>query len=91
MAARGGPARLAAYERAWRESREFRRTHTGLTLGFGLGLALDSLLRALIVYRYPVERSAWLSNVPHTAAMLLMIASSALAGRRFSRIVDAFE
>jgi hypothetical protein len=89
MAARGGSERLAAYERAWKESPEFRRTHRMVTAGFGIALAVDSVLRVLIVYRTPFERAAWLSNVPHTAAIALMVACSALAGRRFSRLVDA--
>lgn len=88
MAAAGGPARIAAYERAWERSAEFRATHRFVTFGFGVGLALDSLLRVLIVYRFPIERSAWLSNVPHVTAVVLMIAVSALAGRRFKRLVD---
>jgi hypothetical protein len=41
------------------------------------------------VYRTPLDRAAWLSSVPHTVAMALMVACSALAGRRFSRLVDS--
>jgi hypothetical protein len=89
MAARGGSERLAAYERAWERSPEFRRTHRMVTAGFGAALAVDSVLRVLIVYRTPLERAAWLSNVPHTAAIVLLVVCSALAGRRFSRLVDA--
>jgi hypothetical protein len=89
MAARGGTERLAAYERAWERSPEFRRTHRMVTAGFGVALALDSVLRVLIVYRTPLDRASWLSNVPHTVAITLMVACSALAGRRFSRLVDA--
>jgi hypothetical protein len=88
MAAQGGPARLAAYERAWELSPEFRRTHRGMTLGFGLALALDSILRVVIVYTFPVDRAAWLSSIPHVTAIVLMVACSALAGRRFKRLVD---
>jgi hypothetical protein len=88
MAARGGAARLAAYEQTWQTSPEFRRTHVLVTLGFGLCLAVDSVLRVIIVYHAPLERAAWLSNVPHTTALILMFITSALAGRRFSRLVD---
>jgi hypothetical protein len=88
MAARGGAARIAAYERTWQTSADFRRTHFWVTLGFGVALAVDSLLRVVIVYQAPIRRSEWLSNVPHLAAMVLMISTSALAGRRFSRLVD---
>jgi hypothetical protein len=59
-----------------------------VTLGFGLALLVDSVLRVLVVYRLPLERAAWLSNVPHVTAMVLMIAVSALAGRKFKRLVD---
>jgi hypothetical protein len=88
MAAKGGPARIAAYERAWVNSDGFRRTHRFMTFAFGIGLAADSMLRVLIVYRFPIEKSSWLSNVPHVTAIVLMVAASAIAGRRFSRYVD---
>jgi len=91
IAAQGGPARLAAFKRAWEQSAEFRRTHRLLTFGFGVGLGIDSILRVIIVYHAPVARSAWLSNVPHLSAMVLFIISSALAGRRFSRLVDQYQ
>jgi hypothetical protein len=91
MAAQGGPARLAAFERTWEQSPEFRRTHRFVTFGFGVGLAIDSILRVVIVYHAPIDRSAWLSNVPHLTAIVLFIAISALAGRRFSRLVDQFQ
>ena len=88
MAASGGPARLTAFERTWDKSPEFRITHRRLTFGFGVALAVDSVLRVVIVYQAPLERSSWLSNVPHVAAISLMIAISALAGKKFSRLVD---
>ena len=91
MAAQGGPARLAAFERTWEQSAEFRRTHRFVTFGFGVGLAIDSILRVMIVYHAPIDRSAWLSNVPHLTAMVLFIMISALAGRRFSRLVDQYQ
>lgn len=89
MATHGDPQRLAAYELAWQRSPEFRRAHKVVTFGFGLALAADSVLRVVIVYRYPVERSAWLSNVPHVVAIILIIAASALAGRTFKRLVES--
>lgn len=91
IAAQGGPARLAAFKRTWEDSVEFRRTHRLVTFGFGVGLAVDSILRVVIVYRAPLDRSAWLSNVPHLTAMALFIIISALAGRRFSRLVDRYQ
>jgi hypothetical protein len=88
MAARGGPARIAAFERTWDKSPEFRHTHIAVTIAFGICLAIDSILRVIIVYHFPVDRAAWLSNVPHMTAIALMVVTSALAGRRFSRLVD---
>ncbi len=88
MAAAGGPARLAAFERTWEKSAEFRQTHRRLSFCFGVALALDSILRIVIVYRAPLERSAWLSNVPHVTAIVLMVICSAIAGRKFGRLVD---
>ena len=88
MAARKGEARLAAFERTWQSSIEFRRTHFWVTLGFGLCFAVDSALRVIIVYSVPPERAMWLSNVPHVTALILFFISSALAGRRFSRLVE---
>ena len=88
MAAKGGPERLAALDRTWERSVEFRRTHRMLTFGFGVGLVVDSILRVIIVYTYALHRAAWLSNVPHTVAIVLMVAFSAMAGRRFGRLVD---
>ncbi len=88
MAARGGPERLAAFERTWDKSPAFRHTHIAVTVAFGVCLAIDSVLRVVIVYHFPIDRSSWLSNVPHLTAMTLMIVTSALAGRRFSRLVD---
>jgi hypothetical protein len=88
MAAKGGPRRLAAYERAWKDCAEFRSTHKIVTLGFALAFFVDSILRIIIVYEFPLDRALWISNVPHVVAITLIIAVSALAGRTFQRIVD---
>jgi hypothetical protein len=88
MAARGGPERLAAYERSWERSGEFRRIHRVVTAGFGLACAADAVLRVVVVYSFPVQQSMWLSNVPHVAAIVLIVAASALAGRAFKRLVE---
>lgn len=88
MVARRGPARLAAYERTWNTSAAFRRLHRIVTCSFGVCLAVDSVLRIVIVYHANLDRAAWLSNVPHVTAMVLMMIASALAGRRFKRYVE---
>lgn len=88
MATQGDPVKLAALEKVWEQSAAFRLTHKIVTASFGVALAVDSVLRVVIVYRFPVERSVWLSNVPHLTAMILIIVTSALAGRRFKRIAE---
>jgi hypothetical protein len=86
MATQGDPARMEAYDKMWDQSAEFRRTHKMVTFGFGLAFMADSILRIIIVYRLPIDRSAWLSNVPHAATILLIVAVSAMTGRRLRRI-----
>ena len=87
IATKGDPARNASYDQAWATSAEFRRIHTMVTTGFGIALIADSILRVVIVYTTPVDRSMWLSNVPHTVAMILFLVVSAMAGRRFKKLV----
>ena len=87
VAAKGDPAREAVFEQVWEQSEEFRRTHRLMTAGLSFALLADSILRGVIVYRFQLEHSAWLSNVPHLAAVLLFVVASAMAGRRFRRIV----
>lgn len=88
MVAAKGSARLAAFDRAWETSAEFRRTHRVVTFLLGVCLAVDAALRIIIVYHFPVTRAAWLSNIPHLSALALMMILSALAGRRFKRLVE---
>jgi hypothetical protein len=88
MAAQGGAARAAAYDRAWERSLPFRRTHQLVTLGFGVALLVDAAQRTAIVLGSPLSRALWLSKVPHAATMGLVLLVSALAGRRFKRLVE---
>lgn len=88
IATKGDPSRNASYDHAWATSAEFRTTHTMVTAGFGVALIADSVLRGVIVYTTPIDRSMWLSNVPHTVAMVLFLITSALAGRRFKRLAE---
>jgi hypothetical protein len=89
IATKGDPSRNASYDQAWATSAEFRRTHTMVTTGFGVALIADSVLRVVIVYTTPVDRSMWLSNVPHAVAMILFLIVSAMAGRRFKRLAES--
>jgi hypothetical protein len=89
IATKGDPSRNASYDRAWATSAEFRRTHAMVTTGFGIALIADSILRVVIVYTTAsIDRSMWLSNVPHTVAMVLFFIVSAMAGRRFKRLAE---
>lgn len=88
IATKGDPSRNVSYDRAWATSAEFRSTHTMVTAGFGVALIADSILRVVIVYTTPIDRSMWLSNVPHTVAMVVFLFVSAMAGRRFKRLAE---
>jgi hypothetical protein len=88
MATKGDPQRLAAYEQAWRCSPAFRALHRIATLGWSAALLADSVLRVVIVYDLPIDRAVWLGNVPHVAAIALLIGFSALVGRRARPLVE---
>ena len=91
MATNGDPVRTIAFEQAWRDLPQFRRAHKMLTFGWGLASMVDSILRVVIVYSFPVDRAAWLSNLPHTAAIIIMLGVSALFGRWAGGLVDGVQ
>ena len=91
IATGGDPLRTAAFEKAWRDLPQFRRAHKMLTFGWGLASMVDSILRVVIVYSFPVDRAAWLSNLPHTAAIVIMLGVSALFGRWAGGLVDGVQ
>lgn len=91
MATKGDPGRTAAWERAWRELPQFRLAHRLLTFGFGVASLADAVLRVVVVYRYPLARAAWLSNLPHMAAIAILVLSGALFGRWAGPMVDGIE
>ena len=64
IATGGDPIATAAFEQAWKDLPQFRRAHKMLTFGWGLASMVDSILRVVIVYSFPVDRAAWLSNIP---------------------------
>ena len=88
MATKGDPERAVAYERAWRCSPAFRALHRGATLGWAAAFLADALLRVIMVYHLPIDRAVWLGNVPHIAAIMLLIGFSALIGREAKPLVD---
>jgi hypothetical protein len=88
MATRGDPERRAAYERAWRCSKEFRVLHRVSTLGWAAAFLADAVLRVVIVYATPIDRAIWLGNVPHVAAIVLLVGFSAMMGRKTKPLVE---
>jgi len=85
---KGDPLRTAAFERAWEKSAPFRRSLRISAIGWGVALLADAVIRVVIVYRFPLARAAWLSNLPNVAALILLIVFSALMGRTTKEIVD---
>jgi hypothetical protein len=91
IATGGDPIRTAAFEQAWKDLPQFRRAHKMLTFGWGIASMVDSILRVVIVYRFPIDRAVWLSNLPHTAAIVIMLGVSALFGRWAGTLVDGVQ
>jgi hypothetical protein len=88
MGTKGDPVRAAAFARCWEKSAQFRNNLRIASLGWGLACLADAVLRVVVVYRFPLERAAWLSNLPHLAAIALLMGFSALMGRKTHRLVD---
>jgi hypothetical protein len=88
MGAKGDPVRTAGFARSWEQVPQFRTTLRVASLGWGLACLIDAVLRVIVVYRFPLDRAAWLSNLPHLVAIAVLMGFSALMGRRTHRIVD---
>jgi hypothetical protein len=91
MATKGDPARTAAWEKAWQQLPQFRMAHRLLTFGTGVALLTDALLRVIVVYRYSIDRAAWLVHLPHIAAGAILISAWALFGRWAGPLVDGMQ
>lgn len=85
---KGDPVRSAAFARCWERSSQFRRTLRIASFGWGLACLVDAVLRVVVVYRFPMDRAAWLSNLPHLTAIALLMGFSALMGRTTHRLVE---
>jgi hypothetical protein len=85
---KGDPVRASAFARCWERSSQFRNTLRIASFGWGLACLVDAVLRVVVVYRFPLERAAWLSNLPHLTAIAVLMGYSALMGRRTHRLVD---
>jgi hypothetical protein len=85
----GDPRRAAAFDAAWDENPKFRTALRTAEIGWGIAFLADAILRVIIVFTTEPGRAVWLSNVPHIAAIALIIVFSAGMGRINGRIVDA--
>ena len=88
LGTKGDPVRAAAFARCWEKSSQFRNNLRIASLGWGLACLADAVLRVIVVYRFPLERATWLSNLPHLAAIALLMGFSAMMGRITHRLVD---
>jgi hypothetical protein len=85
----GDPRRAAAFDAAFEESPKFRAALRTAEVGWGLSFLADSILRVVIIFTTTPDRAVWLSNIPHIAAIAILIAFSAAMGRINGRMVDA--
>jgi hypothetical protein len=91
MATKGDPIRTIAWERAWKDLPQFRLAHRLLTFGSGVAFLVDAVLRVVVVYRFPVDRAAWLSHLPHIAAVAILLVTWAMFGRWAGGLVDGVQ
>jgi hypothetical protein len=92
IATKGDPERLAAYERAWERSPEFRRKERVITAGWGVAFLADALLRVLVVYSFSAEQvseSLLLSQVPGIVLISAALVFTRLQVPTIRTIVDA--
>jgi intracellular septation protein A len=92
FATKGDPERLAAYERAWECSPEFRRTERVITAGWGVAFLADALLRILVVYSFSadqVSESLLVSQVPGIVLISAALVFTRLQVPTIRTIVDA--
>jgi hypothetical protein len=74
MAAGGDPVRAAAFDRAWHESARFRAAERAMTVGLGIVLLAESVLRVVLVYSQPehaVLKASLLSQLPAIGLFIL--------------------
>ena len=90
FATQGDPGLMAAYERCWDTSAQFRGAIRSVTAVWGVGFLVDAVLRAVIVYRFPPEQvmdSLLLSQAPLLAVLVLVIVYTRLRMRRVRPIL----
>ena len=91
MATKGDSLRTVAWERAWQQLPQFRLAHRLLTFGTDVAAFTDAALRVVVVYRFPLDRAAWLANLPHIAAWAVLIAIWAIFGHWAGPLIDTIQ
>lgn len=89
--ARGGSARLAAYERCWDRSPEFRGFERNGTLAWGIALLADAALRTVVVLNISVKQAVWLAHGPGIVTLGAALLYTRHLIPSIRRIVDAEE
>jgi hypothetical protein len=93
VAAKGDPERAEAFERAWRNSRQFRTLYRAMTAGLGAVLLIDAVLRVAIIYASPAKavlQSSLTSQLPLVVLIALWFAAGrGLAVPRAERLLEA--
>jgi hypothetical protein len=91
MATKGDPARTLAWEKAWQQVPQFRLAHRLLTAGTGIALLTDAVLRIVVVYRFPLDRAVWLTQLPHLAGAAVLLVAWVTFGRWAGPLVDRIQ
>ena len=71
----------AAWRRAWRASREFRRAMRGMTLAFGLAFVTDAAARTVMAYTLPLD----LVPVLSVLLLVLLLVAVVQVGKAYGR------
>jgi hypothetical protein len=76
MAVAGDPERAVAFENAWLRSARFRRVERAMTVGLGVLMLAEAVLRVVLVYRAPhgdLARLGLLVQLPGVALLVLFV------------------
>jgi intracellular septation protein A len=73
------------WERAWRNSKEFRHTLRVLTLAWGVGFVAEALVRLVLIYELPVSTMVIVSPALFIALLVVLVIFSRVYGVRVGR------
>lgn len=88
MATKGDPDRLAAYQRVWDHSEEFRAIHRRLAVIIGGGMLLFAAVRVLAVYTLSIGDALVAQEVPGILLIVVVLAVIRLNVPALTRLVD---